>query len=184
MRCVSITGWPRRARGGGGSPPPPAAPAPRALLPLVPLGVFLCVVFYSPGPPGSRPLPEPGDPPWFQSAVIALNCAERYGEAQVLLDAAVIEAQAAANGMILPAVLAHRAWLALRRGDLTAAEADAQALRDAPGRSPPLLYALMAAGGLVEGLVERDGLDGAVRALGPLGAGLSGMALAAGQRAP
>jgi DNA-binding CsgD family transcriptional regulator len=128
---------------------------------------------------GSRPLPEPGDPPWFQSAVIALNCAERYGEAQVLLDAAVIEAQAAANGMILPAVLAHRAWLALRRGDLTAAEADAQALRDAPGRSPPLLYALMAAGVLVEVLVERDDLDGAVRALGPQAADLSGMSLTA-----
>ena len=128
---------------------------------------------------GSRPLPEPGDPPWFQSAVIALNCAERYGEAQVLLDAAVIEAQAAANGMIIPAVLAHRAWLALRRGDLTAAEADAQALRDAPGRSPPLLYALMAAGVLVEVLVERDDLDGAVRALGPLAADLSGVSLTA-----
>ncbi|HWM96291.1 MAG TPA: AAA family ATPase, partial [Streptosporangiaceae bacterium] len=128
---------------------------------------------------GSRALPEPGDPPWFQSAVIALNCAERYGEAQVLLDAAVIEAQAAANGMIIPAVLAHRAWLALRRGDLTAAEADAQALRDAPGRSPPLLYALMAAGVLVEVLVERDDLDGAMRVLGPLAADLSGMSLTA-----
>ena len=128
---------------------------------------------------GSRRLPEPGDPPWFQSAVIALNCAERYGEAQVLLDTAVIEAQAAANGMIIPAVLAHRAWLALRRGDLTAAEADAQALRDAPGRSPPLLYALMAAGVLVEVLVERDDLDGAVRALRPLAADLSGMSLTA-----
>ena len=128
---------------------------------------------------GSRALPEPGDPPWFQSAVIALNCAERYGEAQVLLDAAVIEAQAAANGMIIPAVLAHRAWLALRRGDLTAAEADAQALRDAPGRSPPLLYALMAAGVLVEVLVERDDLDGAVRALRPQAADLSGMSLTA-----
>jgi DNA-binding CsgD family transcriptional regulator/tetratricopeptide (TPR) repeat protein len=128
---------------------------------------------------GARPLPEPGDPPWFQSAVIALNCAERCDEAQVLLDAAVIEAQTAANGMILPAVLAHRAWLALRRGDLTAAEADARALRDAPGRSPPLLYALMAAGVVVEVLVERGDLDGAERALGPLAAELPGTSLPA-----
>ena len=128
---------------------------------------------------GSRPLPEPGDPPWFQSAVLALNCAERYDEAQVILDAAVIEAQAAANGMILPAVLAHRAWLGLRRGDLTAAEADARALRDAPGRSPPLLYALMTAGVLVEVLVERGDLDGAERALGPLAAHLPGTSLTA-----
>lgn len=58
---------------------------------------------------GLNPLPEPGDPPWFQSAVTALNCAEHYDEAQVLTDAAVIEAQAAADGMMLPAVLAHRA---------------------------------------------------------------------------
>ena len=86
---------------------------------------------------GSRPLPEPGDPPWLQSAVLALNCAERYDEAQVLLDAAVIEAQAAANGTMLRALLAHRAWLALRRGDLIAAEADARALRDAPRSVAP-----------------------------------------------
>ena len=35
---------------------------------------------------GSRPLPEPGDPPWFpERGDLALNCrAERYDEAQVL----------------------------------------------------------------------------------------------------
>ena len=113
------------------------------------------------------------------SAVLALNCAERYDEAQVILDAAVIEAQAAANGMILPAVLAHRAWLALRRGDLIAAEADARALLRCPGRSPPLLYALMTAGVLVEVLVERGDLDGAERALGPLAAHLPGTSMTA-----
>src|ERR671918_71017 len=79
---------------------------------------------------GPRPLPEPGDPPWFPSALIALYWAEHFDEARVLLDAAVIEALAAANGMILPAVLAHRAYLALRRGDLPPADADVRALRD------------------------------------------------------
>ena len=96
---------------------------------------------------GTRPLPEPGDPPWLPggafrhpSAVVTLLWAERYDAAQALADAAVAEAQASANGMILPAVLAQRAWLAFRRGDLTAAEADARALLDAPGPSaPPLL---------------------------------------------
>jgi DNA-binding CsgD family transcriptional regulator len=128
---------------------------------------------------GLNPLPEPGDPPWFQSAVTALNCAEHYDEAQVLTDAAVIEAQAAADGMMLPAVLAHRAWLLFRRGDLTGAEADARALRDTPGRSPPLLYALIAAGVLAEVLVERGDLDGAEAALGPLAASLPGTSVAA-----
>ena len=44
---------------------------------------------------------------------------------------------------------------------------------------PPMLYGLMAAGVLVEVLVERDDLDGAVRALGPLAADLSGVSLTA-----
>ena len=122
---------------------------------------------------GPRPLPVQF------GAVSALNCAERYDEAQVLLDDAVIEAQAAANGTMLRALLALRAWLALRRGDLTAAEADARALRDAPGQSPPLLYALIASGVLVDELVERGDLDGAERALGPLAANLPGTSLTA-----
>ncbi len=88
---------------------------------------------------GTGPVPEPGDPPWLPggafrhpSAVVTLLCAERYDAAQALADAAVAEAQASANGLILPAVLAQRAWLASRRGDLTAAEADAAG----PARRP------------------------------------------------
>jgi DNA-binding CsgD family transcriptional regulator len=121
---------------------------------------------------GARPLPEPGEPPWFPIAMIALFWAERYDEAQVLLDAAVAEARAAANGLILPAVLAQRAWLALRRGDLTAAEADARALLEAPDLPAPLLYRLLATGVLVDVLVERGELEGAERSLEPLGADL------------
>jgi DNA-binding CsgD family transcriptional regulator len=116
---------------------------------------------------GPRPLPEPADPPWFQITVAALHWAERYDETRVLLDAAVAEAQASANGMLLPAVLAERAWVALRCGDLTAAEADARALLDAPGRSPPLMYGLLATGILVDVLVERGDLDQAERELQP-----------------
>ncbi|HZA76811.1 MAG TPA: AAA family ATPase [Acidimicrobiales bacterium] len=128
---------------------------------------------------GPRPLPEPGDPPWFPSAVIALYWAEHFDEARVLLDAAVIEALAAANGMILPAVLAHRAYLALRRGDLTAAEADVRALRDALGRPPPPLYVPLAMGVLVDVLVERGDLDEAERALERSGADLAGTSVTA-----
>src|ERR671919_54988 len=128
---------------------------------------------------GPRPLPEPGDPPWFPSAVIALYWAEHFDEARVLLDAAVIEALAAANGMILPAVLAHRAYLALRRGDLTAAEADVRALQDALRRPPPPLYVPLAMGVLVDVLVERGDLDEAERALERSGADLAGTSVTA-----
>ncbi|HEX6518831.1 MAG TPA: AAA family ATPase [Streptosporangiaceae bacterium] len=117
---------------------------------------------------GPRPLPEPGEPPWFPTAMIALIYAERCSEAQALLDAAVAEARARANGMVLPAVLAHRAWLALRCGDLTAAEADARALLDSPGLSAQGLFTLLARGVLVGALVERGEFDEAERELEPL----------------
>ncbi len=124
---------------------------------------------------GTGPLPEPGDPPWLPggafrhpSAVVTLLWAERYDAAQALADAAVAEAQASANGMILPAVLAQRAWLASRRGDLTAAEADARALLDAPGPSAPRLLRNRALSVLVDVLIERGDLDEAERILKPL----------------
>jgi DNA-binding CsgD family transcriptional regulator len=130
---------------------------------------------------GTRPLPEPGDPPWLPggafrhpSAVVTLLWAERYDVAQALADAAVAEAQASANGMILPAVLAQRAWLASRRGDLTAAEADARALLDAPGPPAPPLLRNRAASVLVDVLVERGDLGEAERTLEPLGVDLPG----------
>jgi DNA-binding CsgD family transcriptional regulator len=123
---------------------------------------------------GPAPLPLPGEPPWFPNAVIALFYTERYSDAQTLLDAAMAEAQAAANAIILPALLALRAWLSLRRGDLTAAEADGRALLDTPALSAPLLFRLLATGVLVDTLVERDDLDGAERALEPVAADVHG----------
>ena len=133
-----------------------------------------------PSPAGTRPLPEPVDSPWLPdgafrhpSAALPLFWAERYDEAQALADAAVAEAQASANGMILPAVLTHRAWLAFRRGDLTAAEADARALLEAPGQPSPPLFRNRATGVLVDVLVERGDLDEAERTLEPLAANLA-----------
>jgi DNA-binding CsgD family transcriptional regulator len=129
---------------------------------------------------GRRALPEPGEPPWFLHAAIALFSAERYGEAQALLDAAVAEARATANGLVLRGVLAQRAWLALRRGDLTGTEADAWALLEAPDMSAPLLHRPLAMGALVEALVERGELDDAERALEPLAADLQSTSQTAG----
>jgi DNA-binding CsgD family transcriptional regulator len=121
---------------------------------------------------GPRALPEPGETPWFLYATIALFYTERYGEAQALLDAAVAEARATANGLVLPGVLAHRAWLALRRGDLTAVDADARALLETPDPSTTLSHRPIAMGALVEALVERGEFDDAERTLEPLEADL------------
>ena len=118
---------------------------------------------------GPRPLPEPGDPPWFPTAILALIYAERFGEAQALLDAAEAEARAAANAMILPALLAQRAWLALRCGDLTAAEADARAVLGAPALPAQGLFGLQARGVLVGALVERGEFGEAEREFGAQG---------------
>jgi DNA-binding CsgD family transcriptional regulator len=107
-------------------------------------------------------------------APVTLLWAERYDAAQALADAAVAEAQASANGMILPAVLAQRAWLASRRGDLTAAEADARALLDTPGPPAPPLLRNRAVSVLVDVLVERGDLAEAERTLEPLGVDLPG----------
>jgi DNA-binding CsgD family transcriptional regulator len=115
-----------------------------------------------------RRAPEPADPPWLPNATAALLWTERYDEAQALLDAAVARARAQANALLLPRVLSQRSWLALRRGDLTAAEADARALLETPALSAPLLHRLLATGVLVDTLVERGELDEAERALAPV----------------
>jgi ATP/maltotriose-dependent transcriptional regulator MalT len=111
--------------------------------------------------------------------VVALFCAERYDEAQAMLDAAAAEAQASANWLILPAVLAQRAWLAFRRGDLTAAEADARALLDGPGPSASPLMRRRAMSVLVNVLVERGDLDAAEQIVESLAVDLEGTHVAA-----
>jgi DNA-binding CsgD family transcriptional regulator len=121
---------------------------------------------------GPRPLPELGEPPWFGSAIIGLAYAECWNEAQGLLDAAVAEARAAADRLVLPTVLVERAWLGLRRNDLIAAEADARVLLEAPGLSAPLLSRLLATAIVVDALVERGELDEAEHALEPVAADL------------
>jgi DNA-binding CsgD family transcriptional regulator len=117
---------------------------------------------------GSPPLLPRDEPQWFSFAIAALLWAERYSESQALLDAAVADARAAVNGMLVLSLLAPRAWLALRRGDLTAAEADARAVLEATGLSPPPLLRWIATGVLVEVLVERGAYDHAEDALEPL----------------
>jgi DNA-binding CsgD family transcriptional regulator len=71
-------------------------------------------------------------------------------------------------------LLALRAWLALRRSDLTAVEADGRSLVEVSIMSSPLLFRLLATGVLVDALVERGDLKRADRALEPVMANLYG----------
>jgi DNA-binding CsgD family transcriptional regulator len=121
---------------------------------------------------GPRPLPEPGEGPWFPMAVEALFWAERYDVAQVLLDAEVAEARVVANRLVLPGALGLRAKLSLRRGDLVAAEADARALLEGSELSVSMIRRLSVTAVLVDTLVERGALDEAERTLEPLAAEL------------
>ena len=108
--------------------------------------------------------------PWFSSALLAratlaLLWAERYTEVRPLLDGSIARARTACDSGRLAAGLANRAWLALRRGDLSAAEADARtALTELP--APPM-YRVLNAGVLVGALVEHGALDDAERELEP-----------------
>ncbi|HEY4863928.1 MAG TPA: AAA family ATPase [Candidatus Dormibacteraeota bacterium] len=119
------------------------------------------------------PLLELGEPRWLSCAIFALFWAERYGEAQALLDSTVADARRVSDEVLVLTFLVPRAWLALRRGDLTAAEADARAVLEAPALSAlsPVLRPI-AAGVLVEVLVERGEFDRAERQLQPLAADL------------
>jgi DNA-binding CsgD family transcriptional regulator len=135
---------------------------------------------------GAQPRSASGDPPWLPggafrhpSAVVTLLWAERYDAAQALADAAVSEAQASANGIHLPAVMSQRAWLALRRGDLTAAEADARAVLEAPGPPAPPILRNRAISVLVDVLVERGDLGEAERIFETVAADLAGRAVTA-----
>jgi hypothetical protein len=101
-------------------------------------------------------------------ATIAMFYAECYDDLQALLDAAASKAYSSADGLLLVPVLAQRAWLARRRSDLTAAEADARALLEDLDLPVPLLHRLLTVAVLVDTLVDRGQLDEAERQLEPL----------------
>jgi DNA-binding CsgD family transcriptional regulator len=125
------------------------------------------------------------DRPWFAEptfarATLALFCAERYAQMRPLLDASIAQAQATGDGGRLAVCLAIRGWLALRRGDLRAAEADTQMALAATELPAPPLYRVMNGGVLLKALVEQGELEAAERALAQLGLEVdSGMVTAA-----
>jgi DNA-binding CsgD family transcriptional regulator len=134
---------------------------------------------------GTAP-PESGIPPWFtfttwfSQATLTLLWAERYAEVRPLLDASIAQARATGDSSRLAAGLAHRGWLALRRGDLFAAEGDARTALAAAELPAPTLYRVLNAGVLVVALTDQGELDEAEQALAPLGSEAESGSITAG----
>jgi DNA-binding CsgD family transcriptional regulator/tetratricopeptide (TPR) repeat protein len=134
---------------------------------------------------GVSPSSGSADRPWFAEltfarAILALLCAERYGQTRPLVDASIEQGRATGDGGRLAVSLAIRGWLALRRGDLRAAEADTQMALAAIELPAPPLYRVMNGGVLLKALVEQGEFDMAERALAPLDLEVDGGMVTAG----
>jgi DNA-binding CsgD family transcriptional regulator len=105
---------------------------------------------------------------WFSQATVSLLWAERYAQVRPLLDASIAQARATGDSSRLAVGLAHRGWLALRRGDLIAAEGDTRTALAAAELPAPTLYRVLNGGVLVKTLVEQGELDSAQQALAPV----------------
>ena len=119
-------------------------------------------------------LPAPTDLPWLHQCAITLLWAERYDDLQAMLDDAVAAARARGDASLFSGALAYRGWLALRRGDLQAAEADVRTALDAANLPAPAMYRLRATAVLVEALTERGELDEAEQVLAAVAPQLEG----------
>jgi DNA-binding CsgD family transcriptional regulator len=119
-------------------------------------------------PPGTKGRPWFAFATWVSVTTLSLLWAERYGQVRPLLDASIAQARATGDGGRLAVGLAHRGWLALRRGDLCAAEGDTRTALAAAELPAPTLYRVLNGGVLVETLVEQGELDAAEQALAPL----------------
>jgi DNA-binding CsgD family transcriptional regulator len=170
-RCESV-----RARAAGEPAAPPELLATAAFISILTnepaeVGAELATRALRIG--GTAP-PESGIPPWFtfttwfSQATLSLLWAERYAEVRPLLDASIAQARSTGDSSRLAAGLAHRGWLALRRGDLIAAEGDARTALAAAELPAPTLYRVLNAGVLVVALTDQGELDAAAQALAPL----------------
>jgi DNA-binding CsgD family transcriptional regulator len=107
---------------------------------------------------------------WFSRATLSLLFAERYAQVRPLLDASIAEARASGDSTRLAMGLANRGWIALRRGDLNAAEEDTRTALAATALPAPPHARILNSALLVEALVERGELDSAEELVVPLGA--------------
>jgi DNA-binding CsgD family transcriptional regulator len=105
---------------------------------------------------------------WFSHTTFALLLAERYAQLRPLLDASIAQARVTGDGGRLAVGLRDRGWLALRRGDLSAAEGDARTALAATELPAPPMYRVMNGSLLIKVLVHQGKLDDAEQVLAPL----------------
>jgi DNA-binding CsgD family transcriptional regulator/tetratricopeptide (TPR) repeat protein len=105
---------------------------------------------------------------WFSHTTFALLLAERYAQLRPLLDASIAQARVTGDAGRLAVGLRDRGWLALRRGDLSAAEGDARTALAATELPAPPMYRVMNGSLLIKVLVDQGKLDDAEQALAPL----------------
>ncbi|HET9012456.1 MAG TPA: LuxR C-terminal-related transcriptional regulator, partial [Gemmatimonadaceae bacterium] len=121
---------------------------------------------------GSSTSAGSSDPPWFafaawfSMATFTLLWAERYTQLRPLLDVSIAEARATGDSSLLASCLANRGWLAHRRGDLIAAEADTRTGLAATALPAPPTTRVLNGAVLVLTLVDRGELDAAAEVLG------------------
>jgi DNA-binding CsgD family transcriptional regulator len=102
---------------------------------------------------------------WFSHTTFALLLAERYVQLRPLLDASIAQARVTGDGGRLAVGLRDRGWLALRRGNLSAAEGDARTALAATELPAPPMYRVMNGALLIKVLVDQGKLDDAEQAL-------------------
>ena len=105
---------------------------------------------------------------WFSQTTVSLLWAERYEQVGPLLDSSIAQARATGDSGRFTVGLAHRAWVALRRGDLIEAEADSRTALAAAELPAPAFYRVLNGGVLVDTLVEQGALEAADEALAPM----------------
>jgi DNA-binding CsgD family transcriptional regulator len=118
---------------------------------------------------------------WFSLTTFSLLWAERYAQLRPLLDASIAQARTTGDSARLAVGLANRAWLALRRGDLSAAEGDTRTALAATRLPAPPMYRLLNGAVLVRTLIDRGELEAAEEALGPLDSAAEGGSMIAAE---
>jgi len=102
---------------------------------------------------------------WFSHITFSLLLAERYAQLRPLLEGSIAQARVTGDGGRLAVGLRDRGWVALRRGDLDAAEGDARTALAAAALPAPSMYRVMNGTLLVKVLVEQGKLDDAEQVL-------------------
>ena len=116
---------------------------------------------------------------WFSQTTVSLVWTERYEQVQPLLDASVARARATGDSGRFTVGLAHRGWVALRRGRLSDAEADTRMALAAAELPAPAFYRVLNGGILIDALIEQGELEAAEVALAPMDAEAEGGSLTA-----